>query len=165
MATLYELTSEQMRLYNLLNESIDEETGEVNQDLLDALDLNKVQIEEKGKQYAIVYKQVMADIKMYKDEETRLSQKRKTLERNAERLKSSLETALLTFGIDKLEDPKVSVSFRKSKKVVINDENDLRPEFVKVTYTPDKLAIKDAIEKGMEVSGAELVESKNIQIK
>lgn len=165
MATLYELTEEQMRLYDLLSQSIDEETGEVDDSIIEALDLNKLQIEEKGKQYAIVYKQLLADAKMYKEEEERIVERRRAIEKNAERLKKTLETAFLTFGIEKMEDPKVSISFRKSKKVVINNEADLRAEFLKVTYTPDKTAIKSAIENGIDVQGAELVESKNIQIK
>ena len=47
------------------------------------------------------------------------------------------------------------------------DTNELPKEFktIKVTETPDKTAIKKAIEQGQEVAGCELVENLNLQIK
>jgi len=59
-------------------------------------------------------------------------------------------------------------STRKSKQVEVNiDPNDLPKEFktVKVTETPDKNAIKKAIEQGQEVTGCRIVENINLQIK
>ena len=62
---------------------------------------------------------------------------------------------------------KVRVSFRKSVAVSIDDEKALPADFVVETVTtkPDKTAIKKAIQSGQEVSGASLVENRNLQIK
>ncbi len=167
MATLYDLTQDQAKLYELLSNSIDEETGEVDVELLQLLDINQEEAREKCKQYAVVFKQLKADAEMYKAEEERLFEKRKRAENNAERLKKTLENALLTFGINKLEDAKVSITFRKSTKVNVLDEEKLAKEFIteKITKAPNKSAIMAAIKAGEVVDGAELLEVQNIQIK
>lgn len=163
--TLYELTEEQMRLYEKLCDSVDTETGEVDPSLLEALDLNKEQIKEKGLSYAVVYKQAIADAKMLKEEEDRLVERRRRLEKNAGRLADALSSAMLQFDIPKLEGTRAVVTFRKSKKVVIADEELIPKKYKKVTFTPVKADIKAAIESGLKVKGAELVEIQNIQIK
>ena len=166
MATLYELEQEQMKLYDMLCNSINEETGEVDEVIEIALNVTKEQIEKKCKQYAIVYKQLMADAKMYKEEEDRITQKRQRIEKNALKLKERLEGALLSQNIMKIDDPKVSIAFRKSKKVVILDEGVLTKEYLTevTTIKPNKTKISDALKLGMQVEGAELVETQNIQI-
>lgn len=167
MATLYELTKEQMDLYEMLSQSINEETGEVDEALVNALNVNREQLEEKCKQYAVVFKQLLADVKMYKDEEERLVEKRKRIEKNAQVLKDKLENVLTQFDIKKLDDPKVSVSFRKSTKVEIVDEEELPVDYVeeRITYSPNKTKIMAALKLGYVVNGAKLVESQNIQIR
>ena len=70
MATLYDLTQEQMYLYNLLasGEAIDSETGEVDPVVDERLQLNTEDLDNKIKGTAIIFKQLMADAKMLKDE-------------------------------------------------------------------------------------------------
>ena len=59
------------------------------------------------------------------------------------------------------------ISFRKSIQVQIDDEAALPADYVTTTVTtkPDKTAIKKAIQAGEDVTGASLVENRNIQIK
>ena len=70
-------------------------------------------------------------------------------------------------GREKFNSVKAIVSFRKSVAVQIDDEAALPADFKveTVTVKPDKTAIKKAILDGTEVSGASLVENRNIQIK
>jgi len=59
------------------------------------------------------------------------------------------------------------LSFRRADSVVIQDETKIPEAFMvtKTTVTPDKVAIKKAIKEGQIVPGAELVESKHLQVK
>ena len=100
-------------------------------------------------------------------EEANLAKRRKQTEKRIDYLKNVLTACLDAAGRDKVETTKVRVSFRKSVAVSIDDEKALPADFVVETVTtkPDKTAIKKAIQSGQEVSGASLVENRNLQIK
>jgi hypothetical protein len=57
------------------------------------------------------------------------------------------------------------MNFRKSESVEIYEGLD--QEFIteKVSYQPDKIAIKNAIKEGRQINGAALVTNFNLQIK
>ena len=105
--TLYELTQEQLYLYNLLmtGEAVDPETGEIDPVVAEQLQLTGEELENKIKGVAIVYKQLSADAKMLKEEEDNLVARRKRAERNAETLKRRLEEAMLLIGKTQYKDP------------------------------------------------------------
>lgn len=167
--TLYELTQEQQYLYDLLanGEAIDMETGEIDPVVEEQLKINNEQIDEKIKAWGIVCKQLQADAKMLKDEEEAISIRRKRAERHAELVKNRLENQMILLGKLQFKDTKVDISFRKSKKVEITNEELLPEEYlsVKTTITPAKTLIMSALKEGKEVQGATLVETQNIQIK
>lgn len=167
--TLYELTKEQQYLYDLLanGEAIDMETGEIDPVVEEQLKINNEQIDEKIKAWGIVFKQLLADAKMLKDEEEAISIRRKRADRHAELLKNRLENYMILLGKPQFKDTKVDISFRKAKKVEIVNEKLLPEEYlsVKTTITPAKTLIMNALKEGKEVQGATLVETQNIQIK
>jgi len=169
MATLYDLTQEQMYLYNLLmtGEAIDPETGEIDAVVAEQLQLTGEELNNKIKGVGIIYKQLVADAKMLKEEEDNIVARRKRAERNAETLKNRLESAMLQLGMAEFKDTKVNITFRSSQRVEIVNEQLLPKEFMveKVTYTPSKTAIGQALKDGLKVDGAVLVDAKNIQIK
>lgn len=169
MATLYELTQDQLYLYNLLmsGEGLDMETGEIDPVVAEQLKLTGEELDQKIKGVAIVYKQLIADAKMLKEEEDNLVARRKRAERNAEMLKNRLESSMILLNKTEFKDAKVNITFRKSTKVEILDESKLAKDYIveKVTRTPSKTAIMEALKNGVNVEGAQLVESKNIQIK
>jgi predicted DNA-binding transcriptional regulator YafY len=65
-----------------------------------------------------------------------------------------------------IEIEKMHISFRKSTTAEV-DENAISKDWCveKTTYTPDKKAIKAALESGQKIEGASLAEHQNIQIK
>ena len=169
MATLYELTQEQMYLYNLLatGEAVDPETGEIDEVVAEQLQLTGEELENKIKGVAIVYKQLSADAKMLKEEEDNLVARRKRAERNAETLKRRLEEVMLLIGKTQYKDSKVDISFRKSTKVEITNEQLLPSNYIteKITYAPNKTLLTSDLKAGLVIEGATLVECQNIQIK
>ena len=148
--TLYEITDKYLKVLD--NLEIDEETGEI----LNAEELDELSgaFEEKSEAVACYIKNSEVFIGDLKAEEANLAKRRKQTEKRIDYLKNVLTT-------------KVRVSFRKSVAVSIDDEKALPADFVVETVTtkPDKTAIKKAIQSGQEVSGASLVENRNLQIK
>lgn len=72
--------------------------------------------------------------------------------------KSALMAILSAAGETKLERPGGTVSMRKGgTSVNITNEADVPTQLCKTTVTPDKAAIKKALQQGEAVPGAELV--------
>lgn len=169
MANLYELTQEQLELYNKLSleDAINKETGEIDETLATALAINQEQLEEKIIATTLVYKQLIADAEMIDNELDRLAERSSRIKNNAKYVKERLENALLDLGIMKFDNPKFAISFRKSKKVEISDESVIPPEYLKIetTVKPLKKDIADALKNDKDVAGCMLVEYQNIQIK
>lgn len=69
--------------------------------------------------------------------------------------------------IKKLETPIGNFSFRKSESIKIIDDKLIPEEFMKekTTVTPDKIAIKKALNNGETIQGAVVEYNNNLQIK
>lgn len=153
-----------MRLYEIdeaILNCIDTETGEI----LDAEKLNALQIEreEKLENVALWIKNLKSDAEALKAEKQAFADRQKAAENKAESLKKWLTEALAG---EKFKTTRVAVSFRKTKSVQVEDIWKLDDSFVKYAEpTPDKAAIKKAIEAGQEVAGATLVENVSISVK
>ena len=161
--SLYEISADFLKALDGLE--VDEETGEImNFDAVEALD---AQFEDKAESVACYIKNLSAFAADLKAEEENLSTRRKTVERRVDSVKKYLSSCLATVGKDKVETAKARISFRKSILVQIDDEAALPADYVTTTVTtkPDKTAIKKAIQAGEDVTGASLVENRNIQIK
>lgn len=157
MAKLYELIKE---IEDFVPE-IDEETGEILN--CAELDLLEVEKEQKVENICLWIKNLLSDSAAYKAEKESFQKKEQAAKNKAESLKKYLTYAL---GGEGFKTDRVTVSYRKSESVNIEDVTRLDDEFIRVPEpVPDKTAIKQAIKAGREVVGAELVERKNIQIK
>lgn len=145
---------------------VDMETGEIE----DEKRFDELQMERRQKVENIgcYYKNLMAEAKAMKDEETTLAQRRKAVETKAERIKNLLAYALRG---EKFESPRVRCSYRKSKSVQVDDSfvawaqehaDDL------LTFkepVPNRTAIKAALADGREIEHAEIVTSESLQVK
>jgi len=97
----------------------------------------------------------------------RLAQLKRHHALTAQNLKSYLSYNLHKMGKDKLETEKFRLSFRKSESVEIVDESLISDEYksIKMVEVMDKIGIKKAIKEGIEVKGAILKTTNNLQIK
>ena len=155
MASLYEIDQ-------AILECLDFETGEI----LDAERLNALQMErqEKVESVALWIKNLSADAVAYKAEKDAFAEREKAALKKIESLKNWLSWALEG---QKFSTWRCAVTFRKSEAVEIEDDCNL-PQYLlneKVTYTPNKTAIKEAIKAGEEIPGCKLVERMNPTIK
>lgn len=145
---------------------INEETGEI---IYDASNLEELELDfnEKLEACAIYVKNKLAEAEAIKAEEKKLSDRRKTLERQAERLKNYIDICMNKIGENNLTTSKVALTYRKSSSVEVFDPLVLPENFCKVEtkMTPDKVAIKNAIKAGKYVPGAKIVENNNLVVK
>ncbi|OSI16537.1 hypothetical protein BWD09_07180 [Neisseria dentiae] len=109
---------------------------------------------------------------MAESAESRIKQAAENLKREKalhDSIRHAISEAMQRTGIQKIEssDGLFKASFRKSTAVAVFDEAQIPAEFMreKISYTPDKTAIKKAIESGREVAGAKLETRQNLQIK
>lgn len=162
-ASLYEISTDFLKALDGLE--VDEETGEIKN--FDAVESLNAQFEEKAESVACYIKNLAAFADDLKAEEDTLSARRKSAERRIDSMKKYLTSCLESVGKDKVETVRARISFRKSVQVQIDDEKALPADYVTTTVTtkPDKTAIKKAIQAGQDVTGASLVENRNIQIK
>lgn len=127
------------------------------------------QFEVKAQSVIGYYKNLEAADAMLDAHIKQMQEKKKALSGRLKSLYEYLGRNMLAAGIKeiKAEDGTFKASFRKSKAIEILDEAQIPAEFMaeKITYTPNKTAIKSAIESGQEVPGAKQVERQNLQIK
>lgn len=145
---------------------VDMETGEIED--IARYDELKMERTKKVENIACFFKNLVAEAKAMKEEEANLAQRRKAVENKAERIKNLLVYALKG---EKFESPKVRCSYRKAKSVQLDDSfidwarenaDDL------LTYkepTPNRTAIKEALEDGREIEHAEIATRESLQVK
>lgn len=166
MAKLFDTKLELSKLFVIpeSDEVVNTETGEV----LDMDYLNSLQSDfnETTKYLLQECLNLEADIKAYKEQKDVFAKKQKTAENKRDSLKSYL-SACLDGNPFEADDKSVKATFRRSESVNIINLDLLRDEYktTKIEISADKTAIKKAFKDGLEVFGAELVTSNNIQIK
>lgn len=153
-----------MNLYEIdaaIMDCVDEETGEI----IDVDKLNELQMlgSDKVENIALYIKNLKAEGSAIKAEKDKLGKRQKVCENKVASLEHYLQSYLRG---EKFKTPKVSISYRKSETVVVDDPAKLAGEYLKYAEpTVNKTAIKAVIKSGIVVTGARLQQNQNIQIK
>jgi hypothetical protein len=146
MSRLYELTADLLALQEMLEDSVEEQV------LLDTLEGVQGEYELKLEAYCKVIKNLEADMDALKAEAKRLTDKRKVLENNVDRLKKAMFESMKATGTDKVKGQLFTVAIQKNggKLPVIVDvpTEELPDELVKVVESPDLEAIGKLLEQG-----------------
>lgn len=155
MASLYEIDNE-------ILSCIDLETGEI----LDSAKLDALQMERERKIEGVAcwVKNLQAEAVAYKAEKEAFAEREKAANAKVERLKKWLADAL---GGEKFISNRCAVSFRRSERVEILDASVVPKKLLvkKISFDPDKAAIKEAIKAGKTVKGCALVANLNTSVK
>lgn len=165
--SLYEIDSRISAIIENMFATVDE-NGEIS----DQIDLSELEALQEARQVkleniALYIKNLAVEASAIKEEENTLKERRKRLESKCERLEGILINAMKQDGNKKITSPRFEAVLRDNKKTEIRDASLIPEEFlnVKVEKTPDKTAIKKAIEAGQDVAGAELIINTTISIK
>ena len=144
---------------------IEQNNGDLNEDLHEAYINTREELNNKAKAYIYVIRNKENHIDNINAEIERLREMKWQTEREIDRIKNYLSLAVDHFG--NFETGLHKISNRISKSVEVTDSNLLPKEYIKekIELTPDKNAIKKAIESGSDIPGALLVTKSNLQIK
>jgi DNA repair ATPase RecN len=159
--TIFEIGNEYQNIITL----IEQNNGEITDDLNEAYINSRDELNNKAKAYIYVIRNKENLISNIDAEIDRLKEMKKRTENEIDRIKNYLSMAVDTFG--NFETGLHKISNRISKSVEITDCNQLPKEYLKekIEISADKTAIKKAIESGVNISGALLVTKSNLQIK
>lgn len=141
---------------------VDEETGEIDLEKLAVLDEER---NTKISNIACWIKDLHAEAEAIKAEKLALAKRQQVTENKEDQLKQYLQAALEG---EKFKDGRVSISYRKSTSTAIDDGLDLASlddKYKNITIAPNKTAIKEALQNGVEIDGCSLVEKVSIQIR
>ena len=166
MASLYSLTTEFATLLDAISE------GEIPEEAIaDTLEGLQGEIDVKIDNVLDAFKTLKAEAEAIRAEEKRLAERRKRKEAAGEQIKEYLATELEKLGKARHESARHSVSFRRSSKVVILDED----AFIKWALDNDRddlyrvkvwrEANKEALAKAEDIPFVTVEENRNIQIK
>lgn len=152
-----------MKLYEInkgISNCFDDETGEIlDEKRLDELTMER---DEKIENVVLYIKDLRAEADALRKEEQTLARRRRTAENKAESLKTWVFMALEG---DKFKTARCSVSYRHSRSVDVPDVTKLPPAFVDYEPRAKKRDIKNALEDGWPVEGAQLVDRLSVIIK
>lgn len=137
--------------------------------IADTLEGLSGELEAKSQAVAFMVRSLEADAAAVKQWAKDATDRAKSIEARADSLRAYLERTLLACGISKVEGPGITLSFRKSTGVVIDEPGLIPAEFMKQPEppppAPSKTLIGDALKAGREVPGAHLEQRQNLQIR
>jgi len=158
-----------MNLYNIKNEYLNLAAmlaeGELTPELEDALIINEQNFTEKAINYGYVIKTFESETDILENEIKRLNALKIARNKAIDKLKDTISDAMQLYGINEVKAPTFIMNFRKSESVEVSDLLDHNYINEKISYQPDKIAIKKAIKEGKEVRGAVLLTNYNLQLK
>ena len=158
---MYNISAEQMRINNLLEEN----DGELTPEIEEALMINEENFLVKTEGYIASIKKFDNLADAVDAEIKRLQAIKKTASNCSKRLKESLSYGMQTMGYDKVDVGLHKISYRRSTAVNILDEAHIPNQYIKVETKIDKESIKRDLKEGILIPGAELVTNQNIQIR
>ena len=164
---LYLISTDYQALYERILDSADEETGEVDTELVSVLNQAEGAFEQAAVNVATIYRMLGEESERFSAEIKRLEEIKKRIDRKKEWVKGELSAACERTGVLSVRGMYANIGFRASEQTVIENELEIPEEYmtVKTTKEPNKKAIKEAIKAGKLVPGASVKKVQNIQIK
>ena len=169
--TLWQLTEQGSKLEEMIENSINWETGEVDENydkLTDLKDEINAMVVSKGKDLIYVLRKQDNYAEAIDEEIKRLQALKKSYTKKKENLSNYIKMCMIANNIKAIETPigKLSV-VNNAESVEIYDESLIDKKFIKtkIEETISKTDIKNAIKNGEEVQGARLVRNTRLAIK
>ena len=163
MPNIFSIQSE----YRQLAATIIDNDGEATDEQIEALQITEKQLYVKSENYCWLVKETQGEVDFITSEIERLSKAKKVRENLIDRLKDTVLQAMQMVELKEIKTPVMKISIRESEAVEIVNEAQLSDIFMKekVTKTPDKIMLKEALKQGQNVEGAILQKNYSLQIK
>lgn len=160
-----------MRLYEIDNsirlfwEKIADQDGELTDEDIKTLDELNVARDDKIKAYGVLIRELDGESEELSKEIKRLKDLALKKEKLRDKLFGTLENFLTINEIPKFESKEVTISFRKSTALEIDEGVKIPKAFLRLKTETDRTALKEFLKNGGEVYGCRLKENRNMQIK
>ena len=165
MASIYELTESMKTIWSLMEDGVLEDAvlEEIFADTTEELSI-------KLEGYCKFIRNLESDIAGLKEEEKRLSNKRKAMENTVERSKVAMLKALTIAGEKKMNCGSFTVSIQKNPDKVVLDESyieNIPEKYLKVADPEvNRTLLKEDLKNGVDLTGiAHLEQSEGLRIK
>jgi len=158
---LYKITEQMKEVQSMVDEGVPLDQLE------DTMKLIEMDFKEKAESILFVLANIKSEIEACKAEETRLADRRKSKEKQAEKLKEYLLYNMQELKSGKIDNGVMTANIRKGAPVlVITNEEAIPNEYKKiaVTSSTDKKGLLKALkelEEGETIEGAEVGAGKN----
>lgn len=163
MSALYELAADFQAVAKHLEEiEMDAET------IRDTLDGYSADFDNKVIAIASLIRNIDANVAAIKEAEANMIARHKAMERKADWLREYVVENMNAIGKTNVDCPLFEVKVRVNQpSVVIDDEAAIPAKYInqKIVVSPDKKALKQAIEAGEDIKGVSLVRSNTLSIK
>ena len=117
-----------------------------------------------------VYRNIIAEVGVYKAESKRLADVAASKEKRSEGLRVYMEQQMEELGIEAIKGSTFTVKFRKLPPIVVIENQDILPkEYIRVTpevKEPEKKKLLEALSNGIKVEGCHLeTDRRKLEIK
>ena len=161
---LYEITNEYENIFNQINED-----GEIGEDLLSKIDSVTLDFQEKAISVACYIKNLEAEEKAISDAMKDMAKRKDVLTKQAQYLSDYLQYNLQKLSINEIKSsPYFKIRIKQCPpSVEVVDESQIPKEYFreKVTFSVDKIRLKEVLSEGVEVTGATLQRKLKLEIK
>ena len=156
---LYELNE----LESEILEQLESDDG-IDKEIYDAIKLDE---KEKLVSCARVYRQIVSDAQVCKDEEKRLSERKRKLENKAERLRQMIFEGMKMTDVKKIHRSEFDLIIKKNPPSLhITTVNYIPQEYYKEQAPVlDKALLKEAVKNGLNIEGVQLLQTERLDIK
>ncbi len=117
LKSMYHIRLEHLQIIQLIEDGEGELTPEIEQ----ALALTEEEFQDKAISYAYVVKKFEDNAAVIGDEIARLTELKQRAERQAKTFKNNLDIAMKQFGVEKIKGDLITISFRKSNPVELEE--------------------------------------------
>ena len=165
--SVYSLSRDIKDLEQKLYETLDEETGEIDGVIANALAVKRSELDNKVVNIQKFIVGLNGDNDIIDGEIKRLQALKKRNENIIKSLKKGVATAMNDLEIEEIKSPTMRITYSTSEETIIDNKDLLPNELMreKITYEPDKTAIKKALQDGKTIMGAHLQTNYNLKIK
>ncbi len=162
MSTLYILTGEYLQLLEMASDpTVDEDC------LQDTMEAISGEIEEKAENYAKIIRSLEVNVDGIDAEIKRLTEYKKTMNNNVDRMKKALQSSMEATGKVKFKTQLFSFGIQNNPARLVVDDISKVPERFLIPQEPkvDNTAIKNALKDGAEFDFARLEQTKSLRIR
>lgn len=163
--SLYEIANEYQEV---LNNTFDPETGEINANAIEFLELMKLSVQEKSIAVASYIKNLDAEREAINQAKKNMAEREQRLEKRTDYLTQYLQSNMERCGISEIKSPLFVIKLKKCPFSTDIFDEDIIPDSYKKTkevVSIDRAKLREEMLAGVVIPGAGLKQNTRLEIK